>query len=135
MDVYKLSAQLTIINRDNLRSIGEVEGKTDQRIITTAMIVASFFIAICPFPSAARLPQLLVPVQIIILMIHPVSRANTIVNDRYKIKRFNPSTIFTAPRLVIFVVGPVIINAEALPRLIPSESHCNSNGIVPPPHA
>ncbi len=27
LDVYKLSAQLTIINRDNLRSIGEVEGK------------------------------------------------------------------------------------------------------------
>ena len=30
MDVYKLSAQLTIINRDNLRSIGEVEGKSEQ---------------------------------------------------------------------------------------------------------
>lgn len=30
MDVYKLSAQLTIINRDNLRSIGEVEGKIRQ---------------------------------------------------------------------------------------------------------
>lgn len=30
MDVYKLSAQLTIINRDNLRSIGEVEGKIEQ---------------------------------------------------------------------------------------------------------
>ena len=30
LDVYKLSAQLTIINRDNLRSIGEVEGKIDQ---------------------------------------------------------------------------------------------------------
>lgn len=30
MDVYKLSAQLTIINRDNLRSIGEVEGKIQQ---------------------------------------------------------------------------------------------------------
>lgn len=30
MDVYKLSAQLTIINRDNLRSIGEVEGKIKQ---------------------------------------------------------------------------------------------------------
>ena len=29
-DVYKLSALLTIINRDNLRSIGEVEGKIDQ---------------------------------------------------------------------------------------------------------
>ena len=27
MDVYKLSAQLTIINRDDLRSIGEIEGK------------------------------------------------------------------------------------------------------------
>ena len=30
LDVYKLSAQLTIINRDNLHSIGEVEGKIDQ---------------------------------------------------------------------------------------------------------
>lgn len=30
LDVYKLSAQLTIINRDNLRSIGEVEGKIEQ---------------------------------------------------------------------------------------------------------
>lgn len=30
MDVYRLSAQLTIINRDNLRSIGEVEGKIEQ---------------------------------------------------------------------------------------------------------
>mgnify|MGYP001033324271 CR=1 FL=1 len=30
LDVYKLSAQLTIINRDNLRSIGEVEGKINQ---------------------------------------------------------------------------------------------------------
>lgn len=30
MDIYKLSAQLTIINRDNLRSIGEVEGKIEQ---------------------------------------------------------------------------------------------------------
>lgn len=30
IDVYKLSAQLAIINRDNLRSIGEVEGKIKQ---------------------------------------------------------------------------------------------------------
>lgn len=30
MDIFKLSAQLTIINRDNLRSIGEVEGKIEQ---------------------------------------------------------------------------------------------------------
>ncbi|MDE6728651.1 MAG: hypothetical protein K2J80_12045 [Oscillospiraceae bacterium] len=30
MDIYKLSAQLAIINRDNLRSIGEVEGKKHQ---------------------------------------------------------------------------------------------------------
>ena len=29
-DVLKLSAQLTIINRDNIRSIGEVEGKIEQ---------------------------------------------------------------------------------------------------------
>lgn len=30
MDVYKLSAQLTIINRDSLRSIGEVDSKIEQ---------------------------------------------------------------------------------------------------------
>lgn len=30
MDIYKLSVQLTIIKRDNLRSIGEVEGKIGQ---------------------------------------------------------------------------------------------------------
>lgn len=30
LDIYKLSAQLTIINRDDLRSIGEVEGKIKQ---------------------------------------------------------------------------------------------------------
>ena len=29
MDVYKLSAQLTIINRDNIHSIGEIEGKIE----------------------------------------------------------------------------------------------------------
>ena len=29
-DVFKLSAQLTIINRDNIRSIGELEGKINQ---------------------------------------------------------------------------------------------------------
>lgn len=30
MDVYKLSAQLTIINRDNIHSIGELEGKIER---------------------------------------------------------------------------------------------------------
>ncbi len=30
MDVYKLSAQLTIINRDNIHSIGELEGKIEK---------------------------------------------------------------------------------------------------------
>ena len=30
MDVYKLSAQLTIINRDHLRSLEDVEGKLEQ---------------------------------------------------------------------------------------------------------
>ena len=29
MDIYKLSAQLTIINRDNIHSIGELEGKIE----------------------------------------------------------------------------------------------------------
>ncbi len=30
MDVYKLSAQLTVINRDNIHSIGELEGKIEE---------------------------------------------------------------------------------------------------------
>lgn len=30
MDVYKLSAQLTVINRDNIHSIGELEGKIEK---------------------------------------------------------------------------------------------------------
>lgn len=30
MDIYKLSAQLTIINRDNIHSIGELEGKIEK---------------------------------------------------------------------------------------------------------
>ncbi|MCM1166156.1 MAG: hypothetical protein NC401_09130, partial [Ruminococcus sp.] len=29
-DVYKLSEQLTIINRDNIRSIGELDGRIKQ---------------------------------------------------------------------------------------------------------
>ena len=53
-------------------------------------------------------------------MIHPVSKAKTTVNKRYRINRFKPNTIYTAPKLVIFVAGPVIINAAALPMLIPS---------------
>jgi len=44
-----------------------------------------------------------------------------------------PSTILSAPRFVIFVAGPVIINAVADPKLIPLASHCCSKGIVPPP--
>ncbi len=46
-----------------------------------------------------------------------------------------PSTIFNAPRLVIFVEGPVSINEVALPVLMPSHNHCYSSGIVPPPQA
>ena len=57
------------------------------------------------------------------------------VNIQYSANRLAPSTIFTAPRLVIFAAGPVIIKAAALPRLIPSASHAWSSGIVPPPQA
>lgn len=50
------------------------------------------------------------------------SREKATTNTQYKTNRFNPSTIFTAPRLVILVAGPVIMKAAALPKLIPSES-------------
>lgn len=42
-----------------------------------------------------------------------------IVNNKYIIKFLVPSTIFNAPRLVIFVAGPVIINNVPVPKLIP----------------
>ena len=61
----------------------------------------------------------------------PVIRENTITKAIYRTKRFIPSTIFNAPRFVIFVAGPVIINAAALPMLIPETSHCCKSGIVP----
>ena len=44
-----------------------------------------------------------------------------------------PRMIFTAPRLVNFVAGPVIIKAAAAPILKPLCSHSINNGIVPPP--
>ena len=69
------------------------------------------------------------------LTIMPAKKENSITNARYKANRFVPMIIFTAPRLVIFVAGPVIINEAALPTLIPSKSHCCSKGIVPPPQA
>lgn len=50
----------------------------------------------------------------------PVSNENNITKARYKTNRFMPKTILTAPRFVIFVDGPVSINAAALPMLIPS---------------
>ena len=53
----------------------------------------------------------------------PPAKAKRTVNARYSKKRRIPSTIFTAPRFVIFVAGPVIINAAADPILIPSYSH------------
>ena len=65
----------------------------------------------------------------------PAKKENNMTNARYKAKRFGPRMIFTAPKLVIFVAGPVIINEAALPTLIPSKSHCCSSGIVPPPQA
>jgi hypothetical protein len=41
--------------------------------------------------------------------------------------------IFTAPIFVIFIAGPVIINAEADPSDIPLSIHEIRRGIVPPP--
>ncbi len=61
--------------------------------------------------------------QIRIFTTMPPAKAKRTVNARYSKKRRIPSTIFIAPRFVIFVVGPVIINAAADPILIPSYSH------------
>ena len=64
----------------------------------------------------------------------PDKSANAMQNRMYRANRFAPSTIFIAPRFVIFVAGPVIINAAALPMLIPFCSHSTNSGMVPPPH-
>lgn len=56
-------------------------------------------------------------------------------NAIYSANLFQPVAIFSAPRFVIFVAGPVIIKAAALPRLIPSASQPCKRGIVPPPQA
>lgn len=64
-----------------------------------------------------------------------VSKENAITKARYRRNLMIPNTIFTAPRLVILVEGPVSINAAALPMLIPSASHIWSSGMVPPPQA
>ena len=58
--------------------------------------------------------------QIRIFTIMSPAKAKRTVKARYSKKRRIPSTIFTAPRFVIFVAGPVIINAAADPILIPS---------------
>lgn len=65
----------------------------------------------------------------------PVRQAKATVNAMYSRNFFIPRTIFTAPRFVILVAGPVIIKAAALPMLMPSESYCIRSGIVPPPQA
>ena len=44
-------------------------------------------------------------------------KANNIIKAKYSIKLLAPSTIFNAPKFVIFVAGPVIINAVAEPIL------------------
>ncbi len=53
----------------------------------------------------------------------PQSSENTITYAMYRINRLTPRTIFSAPRLEIFVAGPVIINVDALPMLMPSIRH------------
>ena len=67
--------------------------------------------------------------------IKPVTSEKAMTNPKYSKKRFIPRTIFNAPRFVIFVDGPVIMNAAALPMLIPFQSHCCKRGMVPPPQA
>lgn len=57
------------------------------------------------------------------------------IKARYSKNRFIPNTIFSAPKLVIFVEGPVSIKDAALPTLMPSNSQLCNSGIVPPPHA
>lgn len=73
--------------------------------------------------------------QITIFVSSPVAREKTITKAMYRTNRLSPNTIFRAPRFVIFVAGPVIIKAAALPMLIPEASHCCNSGMVPPPQA
>ena len=47
----------------------------------------------------------------------PDNTEKSIINARYKRKRLIPITIFSAPRFVIFVAGPVSIKAAADPGL------------------
>ena len=53
----------------------------------------------------------------------PVNSENSMIKLRYRRKCLIPITILSAPRFVIFVAGPVSMNAEADPRLIPLMSH------------
>ncbi len=48
----------------------------------------------------------------------PDKSEKAITNKRYRRKRRRPSTIFSAPRFVIFVAGPVSIKAVALPHIL-----------------
>ena len=54
----------------------------------------------------------------------PHRNENSMTKRIYRAKRFQPIAIFSAPRFVIFVAGPVIMKAAALPILIPPQSHC-----------
>ena len=66
---------------------------------------------------------------------NPLIIEKIITYIRYKANLLNPRTIFNAPRFVIFVEGPVIIKAVALPILIPPNNQYLKSGIVPPPQA
>lgn len=59
------------------------------------------------------------PQAINILTSSPVAKEKSMINARYSKKRLTPNTIFSAPRLVSLVDGPVSMNAEALPMLMP----------------
>ena len=52
----------------------------------------------------------------------PQMNAYTITNAAYSANLLQPIAIFSAPRFVIFVAGPVIMKAAAEPRLMPSRS-------------
>ena len=61
----------------------------------------------------------------------PVSSENSMIKLRYRRKCRIPITILSAPRFVIFVAGPVRMQGEADPGLIPLISHSRRSGIVP----
>lgn len=54
---------------------------------------------------------------------HPAASEKSRTNRRYRKKCPLPRQLFRALRLMIFVAGPVIMKAAALPGLMPFRSH------------